>query len=1032
MKNTLYRLGVLSSVCIFVLVFAGTIEPRASKPIIVPEESSIGGKDDPHARLRYEWMMLRDPATGMIPTDIRKKELEFAGTLPTREELGPSGVEGDSPNATWTSRGPYNVGGRTRALGIDRLNVNTILAGGVSGGMWRSLDGGSTWTKTTAPAALHSVTCLVQDPRSGQSTTWYAGTGELTGNSASGNGSAFYVGNGLLKSVDNGASWTVLTATSGGDPQLFDRFFDIVWNVAVHPTTGHVYAATYSALYRSTNGGTNWTAVLGEPTSQPYSDFTDVQIASNGTIYATGSAGASTMQGIRRSTDGTTWTDITPNDMPASHRRIVIGIAPSNPNAVYFLAETPQAGLNGHSLWKYDGQNWENRSANLPAFGQPVGDFDSQGSYDLVIIVKPDDDNTVIIGGTNLYRSTNGFASTAVTTWIGGYNTTNDISLYPNHHPDNHSLMFAPNNSSILFSGHDGGVSKTTNVLATPLVWQYLNNGYLTTQCYTVALDHGTNGSADILSGFQDNGCWGVNSGVSTASWALWFGGDGAFTAFSNGGASKYVSSQNGNTYRLFGSNWTQFARVDPQGGTGYLFINPFVLDPNNSNIMYLGGGNSVWRNSDLTQIPAGSNNPATTNWTGLQNSTVTGQTQVSALAVSTANPTNRLYIGHSAGAVLRVDGANTGDPQGTTITPPGVPQNAFVSGIAVDPTDGSKLLVVYANYSIVSLYYSANAGQTWTNVEGNLAGANGPSCRSATIVPSGGGTTYYLGTSTGLYSTTSLSATTVWVQEGATNIGNVVVNFLDSRSSDGVVVVGTHANGTYSNSGGGGGGQTTNVYSGDANNDAVCDIRDILPIGRFFASTGPPRAGGSTTWGAQTATIWNTPEATYADCDGNGTVDGNDIQGIITNYGRNRTSNDLPPPVDRVKLCYALLAELDKQPVLSSGMKSIRNAVVAYMKRELGITFDYALAQNYPNPFNPSTTIRFTIPEQTARVQIGIHNLAGQLVWSKTMVDLPIGNHEAVWDGMSNTSVPVASGMYIYRITAGSFTASKRMLMIK
>ncbi len=808
MKSRHSLLGVLAGVLAFLLVC--TVHfwyDQPARPILsgaripMADKSSFGDTEDPQARLRYEWMMLRDPATGEIPTGIRERELEFAGTLPTKESLAINKRNSGSAiqSANWVSRGPWNVGGRTRALGVDVSNANIILAGGVSGGMWRSVNDGSSWAKTTALNSLHSVSCVAQDTRSGNTSKWYYGTGEKLGNSASGNFTADYVGDGIFKSVNNGVAWTQLPSTTGGDPQLFDRFFDYVWNIAVHPTNGHVYAATYSGIARSTDEGNSWTFVRGAPAAAPYSEMTDVAIASNGTIYASGSPGAQTLQGVWRSPDGTNWTNVTPSDM-STVRRIVIGVALSNPSVVYLLAETPQVGLNNHSLWRSadGGATWANRSTNLPAYGGNVGNFDSQNSYDLVITVKPDNENVVFIGGTNLYRSTDGFASTSNTAWVGGYSTANDISIYPNHHPDNHSFGWAPNNPSVLYSGHDGGVSKSTNVLATPHVWQQLSNGYLTTQCYTVAMDHGTNGDPDILSGFQDNGCWGVSSTTPTASWNSLFGGDGAFTAIANGGSSIYVSSQNGRTFRLFGTN--QFARVDPEGGQGYLFINPFVLDPNNSNIMYFAGGSYVWRNSDLTQIPPGSGNPATVNWTRFDN-TFINQATVTALGVSTTNPANRVYVGWSAGYLLRVDDAHSSS---YTVTDIGAAiPSGNINCAAVNPTDGNKALVVFSNYNERNLWYTADAGLTWTDVEGNLAGANGPSCRYATIVPSGGVATYLLGTSIGLFSTTSLNgASTVWALEGANTIGNVVVPFLDSRASDGAVIVGTHANGTYSSVG--------------------------------------------------------------------------------------------------------------------------------------------------------------------------------------------------------------------------------------
>ncbi|HYF03334.1 MAG TPA: T9SS type A sorting domain-containing protein, partial [Patescibacteria group bacterium] len=106
---------------------------------------------------------------------------------------------------------------------------------------------------------------------------------------------------------------------------------------------------------------------------------------------------------------------------------------------------------------------------------------------------------------------------------------------------------------------------------------------------------------------------------------------------------------------------------------------------------------------------------------------------------------------------------------------------------------------------SVISLFSTMDGGATWTAVAGNLeqnanGSGNGPSTRWMEILPVGEGTMYLVGTSTGLYSTAYLDGnSTVWVQEGASNIGNVVVEMLDSRESDGLVVAATHGVGVYS-----------------------------------------------------------------------------------------------------------------------------------------------------------------------------------------------------------------------------------------
>ena len=806
-------------------VYRNNISKKQIKHPKPETETAIGTKEDPQARLDYEFKRLRDPKTGKIPVNIRKKELAYASTLPIRNQnhsLYKSGeaAEGMFVSGNWKLRGPYNVGGRTRALGIDVNNENIILAGGVSGGMWRSTDGGAHWVTTTDPAQLHSVTCLAQDTRSGHNSTWYFGTGEYRGNTASGDGTnAFFVGDGIFKSNDNGLTWEVLPNTASNSPQTFNIGFDVVWDIAVDPSNtseAEVYAAVYNRIYRSTNGGDSWTNVLSA-SNYNNAKYTDVAVSSTGTVYATLSSGETNGQGIFRSTNGTSWTNITPGGWPSTNfHRIVLSIAPSNENIVYFLAETPGYGTNDHSLWKYEyisgdgsgsGGNWTNLKANLPAQGGLTGNFDSQYSYDLLIKVKPDNENTVFIGGTNLYRSTDGFSTKNNITWIGGYDPTdiNSAAQYINQHPDQHALVFYPSNNSKVITGHDGGLSVTNNVMASNVSWQKLNNGYYTTQFYTCSIDYSANGDNLIMGGMQDNGTYMINTSLTTANWDDLYSGDGSYCAIGerSGGKYYYVSAQNGQILRLSSADVDyDWARVDPDGGTGYLFIAPFILDRNNSKMMYLAGGSVIWRNTDLTAIDKYNKEPTSLNWTKLTG-TQLATALVSALEISTV-PANRLYYGTDDGYVFRLDNANTGNPTPVDKTSDSFP-GGYISCIAVDPSNADNVIVAFSNYSVISLWYTNNGGSSWQNISGNLeqnpdGSGNGPAINWAEILPTEQGTIYLVGASTGLYSSILLNgASTVWANEGPTSIGNVVVDMIDSRTTDNLVVVATHGNGMYS-----------------------------------------------------------------------------------------------------------------------------------------------------------------------------------------------------------------------------------------
>ena len=754
-------------------------------------------------RNEYELRRLQDPRTGRIPENIRTRELAFAERVPSREEV--DGLAASLFAETWAQRGPLNVGGRTRALAID-LNFNgasnqRVLAGGISGGMYLSENNGTSWRLTSDLSQFASVTALAQDPSN--RSVWYYGTGELEGNSASGSG-AFFVGEGIFKSTDGGETWAQLPSTAQGSRTTFDQFFDVVWNVAVHPTNGTVLAATYGAIMRSTDGGASWQQVLGRSAS-PFSRATDVTFASNGTAYAvlSRSGGGFPEYGVYRSTDGgATWTSINPPTLTADPYRMVVAAAPSDPNTAYVFVQKNQAGNapGDHQLFRYNAASntWTERSAGFPhspsIFG---GEFTTQGGYDMVVAVKPDDPNTVWIGGTNLYRSTDGGASF---TWVAGYHAdAMQQGQWPNHHPDQHRVVFYPNNPNAMISGHDGGLSVTTNVMQQPQTWTRIVDGYLTTQFYALAVDP-TAGSELLVGGLQDNGTWLTESTSSSQDWIEILTGDGAFAAVAPGGFPVYASSQNGNVIRI---TQTAYSSVAPAGESNFLFITPYLLDPNDARVMYLAGGNAVWRNSNLDAIPVG-NQPTSVNWTRLTASAVgTPSThQVTALAVSTT-PANRLYFGatdYQTQTVLkRVDNAAS-NPAGTVITPGGLTQGAYPSSIAVHPSNADEILATFSNYGIESVWHSTNGGTSWSSVEGNLGGADGPSVRWATIAPASSGTVYFLATSTGVYSTRTLSgATTTWAQEGASTIGNVVTNMIVHRPSDGLVVAGTHGRGAYS-----------------------------------------------------------------------------------------------------------------------------------------------------------------------------------------------------------------------------------------
>lgn len=785
-----------------------------------------GTPENADAYEQYRFSRLRNPNSGEIPRDIRAKELAFAATLP----------RGNARSETWQSRGPFNVGGRTRALALDVTDANIILAGQVTGGMWRSSDGGARFMKTTTPLQLHSVTCVAQDTRPGKTNVWYYGTGESYGIVNAAGFSSLFSGDGIFKSTDGGNTWSQLASTVSNTPATRHekRDFDFVWEVVTDNTNAaedEVYAAVVNGIWRSVDGGNSWSAALGLDTAvSNISQYTDIAITSTGILYATISS-ETPSKGIWRSVDGIVWTRITPAGFPANYNRIEIGIAPSDESQVFFIAETPGSGATGHNLWKYKyisgngdgtGGRWVNRTANIPNdnctgfYTFDFAKFSSQNSYDLYVAVSPADTNLVFLGGTNIYRSLDGF-STPAYSWIGGYQCdTAKISnyIYPNHHPDQHKLLFLPGNFSIALSASDGGVMKTQNILADSVQWENLNNNYNTGQFYTCAIEPGNTNSAFIVGGLQDNGTFFTNTLDYTKNWKHSFYGDGAYCAITRNRANYYLSWQTGKTFKFEISDEgvvQNLTRIDPTGGgNAYLFINPFILDPTSDSIMYLSAGRTIWRNDNLTAIPllGDEYNTISTGWNKL-NGTSTGISfgapSITTLDISEANP-HTLYFGTDNAKVYRLDSCRSNITQKQDISGANFPAGAYVSCVEPDRLNAEHMLITFSNYGIPSIFFTNNGGTSWTDVSGNLeenpdGSGNGPSVAWAHIYNDGTSVRYYAGTSIGLFSTTQLDgANTIWTQEGATSIGNVVINMITSRVHDGNIVVATHGNGIYSN----------------------------------------------------------------------------------------------------------------------------------------------------------------------------------------------------------------------------------------
>ncbi|MFN8359720.1 MAG: T9SS type A sorting domain-containing protein [Candidatus Kapaibacterium sp.] len=793
---------------------------------------------------RYTWEMLRtvNPATQTLPTSsVRALELDFAHSLPVAPPhpafSKPTTSTSTDISLQFTPIGPSNVGGRTRAFAQDITQPNIMLAGGVTGGVWRSVDGGASWTKTLPANVFHPVSCITQDKRPGKTNIWYMGTGEVLSTSdrrTSTKLRTILTGTGIYKSIDGGVTWELLASTHVDilKPNTLTASFQGVWDIAVNTansTNDEVYAACYGGIMRSLDGGESWRIVLGDTATKCFNST--IVIAPNGVKYAALSAGEfgtiPDQYGVFRSVDGTNWTNISPGALPDSLRRYRLALAPSNPTILYVLTQRPATYSDiysdlynqSHTFWKYsyskgDGSGsggvWQNRSVlfSMKLERESVNQtFSSLSGYCLALAVKPDDEDAVLIAGSNVYYSTNGFADGEQVKHLGGYPYIVDPPNFM--HPDVHNLIFDNSNPKILYSANDGGVDKLIGIDTASLSsWRTLNNGYTCTQFYGITLDHQAPGDRSVIGGLQDNSSFLTTTSSQSEAWTQLSSGDGCVPNLRHADKVAITTAQSGYVVAtVLGAAGTPQVYLAPDGianNTPKLFVTNPYLEPWNENTLFIPAGNRLFQVPDLDRF----SDPANFDqmkWEDIPSvaQVIPENNFITAVGASKGLE-NVLWLGTHTGKVYAATvGPSTGGAV-EEITSPLFPKNAFISSIAVDSKDPDIILVAFSNYEVQSLFATTNGGTTWTAVAGNLEMAAdgsgwGPSFRCVKILRQNGAIVYAVGTSTGLYTTLALNGSkTQWTQQGITTIGNLTVEALDYRESDGLLIVGTYGGGAF------------------------------------------------------------------------------------------------------------------------------------------------------------------------------------------------------------------------------------------
>lgn len=289
---------------------------------------------------------------------------------------------------TWKERGPGNVPGRTRAFALDPSDPSQKIwfAAGVNGGIWRSTDEGISWKHVTEGMPTLSVCALAIAPSNPN--IIYAGTGESRG----GTGSA--TGNGLMKSMDKGNTWQMLSSTLGKVE------FEYINSILVDPKNAdNIIIGALSGIYYSDNGGSTWSNATFSQTSLPVQNFGNIFLVSSPQDFLIQYA-AVHGYGVLKTTDGgRTWIETSEGIANAvSAGSMSIAISPKNSNKVFICMDGTPNRLyfteDGAKTWQ---QLRETNSKDIEYLG-------GQGFWNNTVAVNPFDDNEVWVGGVNLWK----------------------------------------------------------------------------------------------------------------------------------------------------------------------------------------------------------------------------------------------------------------------------------------------------------------------------------------------------------------------------------------------------------------------------------------------------------------------------------------------------------------------------------------------------------------------------------------------------------------------------------------------------
>lgn len=505
-------------------------------------------------------------------------------------------------NLTWRTIGPE--GNRfTSAAGIQGDHL-TYYVGAASGGIWKTTDGGTTWTPIFDGYPVHSIGSLAV-AKSDPNIVW-AGTGEAHIRSH------ISVGQGIYKSTDAGRTWRLMGLERTGR----------IARVVIHPTNpnivmacalGHAYGPQPErGVFRSTDGGTTWTRTLFTDENAGCSDLAmnpqnpNVLFAGMWQIEIRtwGRTSGGPGSGLFKSTDGgVTWTKLRGNGLPTKVvGKHALAIAPSNPNRVYALIETgdgiPWEGdeTDVGQLWRSEnaGDSWTLVSRDRNAMGR--------AHYYSRMAVAPDNPDEAYFLTASYSRTIDGGATLMT---LGGRGGGSSQFMAPGG--DHHDIWIDPTNPDRQIVAHDQGLSITQNRGRT-----WYRQRLLNAQMYHVTVDNEI--PYNVLGNKQDEPSYrgpsnsrvtgGRSAGISRGMWHSVGGGESGW-ATPDPKNSKLIwstasgSGMVGGIVVRFDEERRQFRNVEvwphqsngPAEGVRYRFVwdAPLLISPHDNNTLYVG-----------------------------------------------------------------------------------------------------------------------------------------------------------------------------------------------------------------------------------------------------------------------------------------------------------------------------------------------------------------------------------------------------------------------------------------------------------